>query len=300
MSRDAVKTYELNLGKHIACADVTRLCPFTSCDVLIGGPPCQGFSTLGKRDSDDPRNLLSYEMVRWARHTGAKVVVVENVSAFLNSAHHRRMTAGFRRLGYSVRSFVLNAADFGVPQNRVRSFVIASRLGVPSVQPTHTAPHITVRQALKGLRIGISSSITRHAPRQLTPAALARVSIIPAGGDKRDVMRLAPHLAAKSWLSTKSEVTDVWGRMEWDAPANTLRTNFINPSKGRYLHPVENRTVTIREAARIHSVRDSWQFHGADTSVARQIGNGVPPLLARAVAEAVLQLFSATKRRACD
>ena len=117
---------------------------------------------------------------------------------------------------------------------------------------------------------------------------MARMRVIPPGGDKRDVMRAAPELAPPSWWKIRGEATDVWGRMLWDEPCNTLRTALLNASKGRYIHPEQDRVITLREAARLHSVRDDWRFAGTPYQVARQIGNGVPPALGRVVARAVM------------
>lgn len=100
-------------------------------------------------------------------------------------------------------------------------------------------------------------------------------------------MRSAPSLAPSSWWRVRCQATDVWGRMLWDEPANTLRTALQNPSKGRYIHPERHRVISLREAARLHSVPDSWTFVGTHYQVARQIGNGVPWQLGRAVARAV-------------
>jgi DNA (cytosine-5)-methyltransferase 1 len=105
------------------------------------------------------------------------------------------------------------------------------------------------------------------------------------------VLRLAPHLAPKSWWKIGGQATDVWGRMLWDEPSNTLRTALLNASKGRYIHPEQHRVITLREAARLQSVPDCWIFEGTPYQIARQIGNGVPPLLGRAVAKAILALI---------
>lgn len=121
--------------------------------------------------------------------------------------------------------------------------------------------------------------------------ALARFKHIPPRGDKRDVIRRAPHLCPPSWLRMGVQATDVWGRMNPDALANTLRCAFQNASKGRYVHPTEHRVLTLREGARIQGVPDAWQFHGDRSSIARQIGNGVPLPLGRAVATSIAKLF---------
>ena len=287
--RAAAATYAANIGRHVRVADVRRVAPYGRCDVLIAGPPCQGFSTLGRRDSLDPRNLLSLAVLPWVRHTRPAVVVIENVAPFLASRVWKRLARGLERLHYDVSTVVLNAVEFGVPQLRTRSFTFASRRGRPVLAPMRRAAR-TVREAWEGLPARPDGRNNHFAPTP-TPLGLARIKCIPRGGDKRDIMRRAPHLAPPSWWRTYRQATDVWGRMEWDAPSNTLRTCLYNPSKGRYVHPEQHRVISLREAARLQTVPDSFRFIGLHTQIARQIGNGVPPALGRAVARAVRDLL---------
>ena len=286
LDKTAVKTYARNLGEHIVCADVRQVEMPSQCDVLIGGPPCQGFSTLGKRSVDDPRNRLSLEMVRWAEALGPEVVVIENVEAFLRAPVWKELRAAFADLGYTVSAHVLSAYDMGAPQLRVRSFTVASKVGTPTIRRIVSGPVRTVQEAWEGLPAEPDGFNHHYAP---TPSALAlaRMKVIPEGGDKRDVLRAAPELAPPSWKKVMCEVTDVWGRLRWDRPSNTLRTALQNASKGRYIHPEQNRVISLREAARLHSIPDSWVFEGLPTQIARQIGNSVPPALGRAVARAI-------------
>jgi DNA (cytosine-5)-methyltransferase 1 len=286
----AAQTYRENLGDHVQVADISKVEPSGNCDVLIGGPPCQGFSTLGRRDGDDPRNRLSMQMAVWAETLCPKVVVIENVPTFLTSNHWASLKKQFERLGYAVTATILNSADFGVPQVRKRCFVVASKIGQPVFGDPTRSQSLTVREAWDGLPQKPDGN-NGHFAINPSSMALARMKVIPPGGDKRDVLRNAPDLAPKSWWKIGGQATDVWGRMHWDAPCNTLRTALLNPSKGRYIHPTQNRVITLREAARLHSIPDTWQFIGTPYQVARQIGNGVPPLLGRAVAKAILRLM---------
>lgn len=286
----AAQTYRQNLGDHVEVADLCSLEPQGLCDVLIGGPPCQGFSTLGRRDKNDPRNRLTMQMAIWAETLKPKVVVVENVPTFLTSTHWMKLKTRFEQLGYEVTSMLLCASDFGVPQVRRRCFAIASKIGLPAIPIPRRRRLISVREAWEGLPHQ-PNGVNGHIARIPTPVALARMKAIPPGGDKRDVLRLAPHLAPKSWWKIGSQATDVWGRMLWDEPCNTLRTALLNASKGRYIHPEQHRVITLREAARLHSIPDSWSFAGTPYQIARQIGNGVPPLLGRTVARAVRSLL---------
>jgi len=285
IDRYAAQTYRVNLGDHIECMDVNRLRPEGTCDVLVGGPPCQGFSTLGRMDPNDPRNKLGLQMIEWAKVLRPSVVVIENVAAFLDSGTWKCIARDFERLGFGVHKLVLNAADFGVPQLRFRSFTIASKIGSIDISPKLTSPR-TVGEAWEGLSAR-PDGLNFHCAPKPSALALARMRVIPEGGDKRDVMKNAPKLAAPSWWRTTGVVTDVWGRMSWNRPSNTLRTCLNNPSKGRYIHPSQNRVISLREAARLHSIPDGWTFCGKPVHIARQIGNSVPPGLGRAIARAV-------------
>lgn len=245
---------------------------------------------MGTRDKSDPRNALSLKVAAWAAALAPDVVVVENVPTFLDSRYWVRFKATLERLGYQTASIVLNAADYGLPQIRRRCFAFASRIGLPEIDWPRPQELRTVRDAWEGLPPQ-PTGLNAHVAPKPSALALARMEVIPPGGDKRDVLRIAPHLAPDSWWKIRSEATDVWGRMHWDKPANTLRTALLNASKGRYIHPEQNRVMTLREAARLQSIPDHWQFMGTPYQVARQIGNGVPLVLGRLVARAVKALF---------
>jgi Site-specific DNA methylase len=282
----AAETYASQVDEHIEVADVRASRPKGRCDVLIAGPPCQGFSTLGHMAEDDPRNTLSLEVVRWARKARPRIVVVENVAAFAGSKHHTELLRAFEAAGYVTKTSILDALAFGVAQRRARSFTFASIGRLPEVLTLKSAA-VTVEDAIGDLPAKANGENYHYAPIP-GPLALARMCLIPEGGDKRDVMRLDPGLVPRSWRAMGVEVTDAWGRLRWDQPSNTLRTGFNNASKGRYIHPGENRVISLREAARLHSIPDWYQFAGWPGDVARQIGNSVPYLLGRAIARAVM------------
>jgi DNA (cytosine-5)-methyltransferase 1 len=286
----AASTYARNVSNDVEVADIRKIAPKGRCDVLIAGPPCQGFSTLGRRNPNDPRNSLSWEVVRWSRKLRPKVVVIENVAAFLESPNWHQIVKAFNRDGYHVSSFVLNAIDYGCAQMRERSFTFAHSTDAEIVTPRRRPGCLTVAEAWEGLRRRPDGRNHHYSPRP-SAIALARMQVIPAGGDKRDVMKRCPRLAPPSWWQVSCEVTDAWGRMRWSEPANTLRTCFQNASKGRYIHPTQNRVISLREAARLHSIDDNWKFVGLPTQIARQIGNSVPPCLGRAVARAVKKVL---------
>ena len=286
----AADSYRSNLGDVLISEDILDASPIDSCDVLIAGPPCQGFSTLGKRDPGDVRNSLSLELLRWVDTADPQVIVVENVAPFLTSPACGALAQELGLRGYSIRADVLNAEDFGVPQRRERAFVVATRASRVFDARRIAGGHRNLIEAWKGLAVEPDGKNLHQAPVP-TELALSRMQTLPYGGDKRDILRLAPELAAPSWFQYPSAVTDVWGRMRWEEPSNTLRTCFQNPSKGRYIHPEQDRVITIREGARLQTIPDAWSFVGARTRIVRQIGNAVPPLLGRSIARGVRKLL---------
>jgi DNA (cytosine-5)-methyltransferase 1 len=290
LDTNAVASYNRNLKKKVAAArDVKAVQKDIRCDVIVAGPPCQGFSTLGKRDKKDARNKLSLLLLGWAKSTLANVVVVENVPQFLNSQYHTLLVKDFHKMGYESVSWLLNASDYGTPQHRKRSFTIFSRIGLPH-EPKPVGKKIIVEEAFDGLG-KVSDNQGMHAAAPLSDLALERIRLVPPNGSKIDLMKIAPHLCPESWFKMGNQAVDVWGRMNLKAPANTIRCCFSNPSKGRYIHPTEDRVITLREGARLQGIPDNWDMVGSRTSVARQIGNGVPIPLAEAVAKAVAKLF---------
>lgn len=285
----AVATYNLNIEPVSEVWDVTNVKPGLEYEVLVAGPPCQGFSTLGRRDPKDARNALSLSVYEWAKAHRPKIVVVENVPQFLNSEYWDKLTNLFSTDGYEYVSWILNAADYGVAQNRNRSFTIYSKVGLPK-KPTPLNTKITVKDVFSGLN-EIANGENFHISPVPTPIGLARMKLIPPCGDKRDIMRSAPELCPPSWMKMGNQAVDVWGRMAWDKPANTIRCSFQSASKGRYIHPTQDRVISLREGARIQGIPDSWSFCGDRSSIARQIGNGVPVPLANAIADEIMNIL---------
>ena len=284
----AVESYRRNVGPEIVRGSVQDHAPSGQADVVIAGPPCQGFSTLGRRDPTDERNALCLEVARWAGLAEAKVVVVENVPPFLASPRWEAMAASLRQAGMTIETWELDAADFGVPQRRRRSFTVASRVGqIGAPPPSEPGGH--AGKVFEGLDEAVAARDPMHRWPVPSVLAAARIALVPEGGDKRDILRAAPHLCPPSWERVGGNATDVYGRMDPRAPANTIRCTFQNPSKGRYLHPTENRVISLREGARLQGIPDSWTLAGGHYPVSRQIGNGVPVPLAEAVAKRIRQ-----------
>lgn len=293
--RAAVETYRCNFGNHIWDGDISEIDRFPECDVVVGGPPCQGFSQLGTRDPHDPRNALWREYMRVVEQVRPAVFVMENVPQILGSAQFPDIVAAARRLGYThVAHGVLDASRYGVPQRRRRAFVLASRLGPIELPPPGSVVR-TVRDAIGDLPME-PTGCDLHIGRNPTPLSVERYKHVPSGGNHYD---LPDHLKPECWRKKKSGTTDVFGRMRWEAPSCTIRTEFYKPEKGRYLHPEAHRPITHREAARLQTFPDDFAFAGSKIEIARQIGNAVPVELARHVALHVAQHLKSYGHQPC-
>ena len=289
--------------------DVER---FPDADVIIGGPPCQGFSPLG-RDRDDASraelNELWQQYLRAVRQVKPAAFIIENVPEFQKSAQFMALLEAMEAdpvlKQYACVYGPLNAADYGAPQRRIRGILLAVR-GAEEVEwpppMTHGpkasggAPYVTVRDAIADLPAypaAVNPEIFEeaggfrqelHLKRNPRSTSLERYVAIPEGGNRFDLARNRPDLLPRCWAQKPTGTTDVMGRLWWERPSPTIRTEFFKPEKGRYLHPEAHRPITHREAARLQGFPDSFIFEGSKIEIARQIGNAVPPALARAIA----------------
>jgi DNA (cytosine-5)-methyltransferase 1 len=311
LDTDAAATYALNIDEQISTTDIAAVTTVPEARIVIGGPPCQGFSQLGTRDPQDPRNRLWREYVRIIDAAAADVFVMENVPQLLRSPQFHLFRSEATARGFELVEGVLNAADYGVPQTRRRAIVIGSRVGAPHYPAkTHgpdsrdKRPYVDVRSAFasptplpenpdgKNLHVG------RPGIRE---SSIERYRAVPPSGGNRFQMQAAldasgrPDLVPACWRNKQSGTTDVFGRMWWDRPGPTIRTEFFKPEKGRYLHPEAHRPITLREGARLQSFPDDFEFPESQSmiSVARQIGNAVPPSLAAAIARSVREHLDA-------
>jgi DNA (cytosine-5)-methyltransferase 1 len=262
-------------------------------DVLVGGPPCQGFSPLG-RMSDwsraDPRNRLWRFYAKIIDVVRPMVFLIENVPELLKSEEFAVLKRRANALGYELAYDVLNAVHYGVPQVRRRAIIIGSRCGMPTLPPA-IVERLSVRDAISDLPL-IPRGIPKwHVPRKPTGMSLERYRCVPEGGNRFDLMAKRPDITPRCWLEKLTGSTDVFGRMWWDKPAPTIRTEFFKPEKGRYLHPVAHRPITIREAARLQTFPDDFAFAGSNVQAAKQIGNAVPVKLARCLAEHIMKML---------
>lgn len=277
-------------------------------DLIMGGPPCQGFSQKGKRMSiNDPRNFLFQQFVRFVESFKPKYFVLENVPNIITTSNgyfKDQIIMSFSKLGYTVNCGVLSASEFGIPQDRHRAVFIGV-LGENGIDlPKSPNKRVTIEEAIydlpfigsgegeeiskydkkatseyqKLLRNG-EKTLYNHVATKHSDLALERLSLIPKGAG-REVLP-AEH-------RTKSIYSGTWCRLLEDGIAPTITTRFDTPSSGRFTHPILNRCLTVREAARIQSFPDSFRFYGNKTSQMKQVGNAVPPLLAYAIAQQIV------------
>lgn len=296
----AAATYRANFGLHVANTPIEDVARFPKADVLIGGPPCQGFSALNRNGVGFERRALWREYLRALKAIDPSWFVMENVPQLLTSPEFAAFTRSVASR-YMVSAAVLNAADFGVPQTRRRAIVVGSRVGLaPLPTPTRGegsasgAPWSTVRQALEGLPVRPDGG-RWHRSRNPTDVSLRRYAAVPHDGGNRFQMQAKldaaglGDLVPRCWRQKTTGTTDVFGRMWWDRPAPTIRTEFYKPEKGRYLHPEADRPITVREAARLMDFPDDFELpeNQALTHIGRQVGNAVPVGLARAIADVI-------------
>ena len=314
----AGRTHELNFSGPVVVDNIEewmkRRPSIPAADVVIGGPPCQGFSLLNKKRTGDERRALWEPYLEVVKKSGARMFVMENVPQLFRSEEFNAIRAKAQRMGFDLKAGILNAADYGAPQTRRRTIIIGWRTADTNEpdfppKPTHAESRRnvdlprwrTVRDAISdlgnpiGTEIGDGAPLDLHFGRTPTAKSVARYKAVPPGGNRFDLQRNARDITPQCWIRKTSGGTDLFGRLWWDRPSVTIRTEFFKPEKGRYLHPVKHRPITHREAARLMGFPDDFRFAGTKIEVAKQIGNAVPPALAGAIARLVRATLS--KRR---
>ena len=294
-----------------------------SLDCLVGGPPCQGFSVYNhQRGIDDPRTTLPREYMRLVRGLKPKWIVMENVTG-MTSVDNGLAVEGFVRAmdreGYKVETRILKAEQFGIPQERRRLFFVGNRIGVPIPWPEAThgvgkKPYTTIWDAIgdlpairngddsqplryrspaqntyqRDLRRG-SREVQNHGAPRLSALNLERMKHVRQGGSWRDIpFDLLPEGMKRA---KRSDHTKRYGRMKPNGLACTILTK-CDVHWGAYIHPYQDRAISVREAARLQSFPDRFVFQGSRTDQYVQVGNAVPPMLGRRVAESILSAIS--------
>lgn len=276
-------------------------------DVLIGGPSCQGVSPAGLRNPGDKRNQMLLAFARLVKELKPLWFVLENVPG-LTHANNRELLAGIFKLfeesgEYKVAGDVLLAADYGVPQLRYRLFIIGTRSGNPIRFPvpkcTNENSYPTVRDAIGDLNgidpleydegespAGEVNGFKNHWCRRIGELERKRIAGVRQGRDWRDIpVALLPD---RYFMTRSSDQKGSYGRLLWDWPAYTVTNLSLNVSAGAFTHPDHDRCLSVRELARVQSFDDNYKFYGSVEAQYRQVGNAVPPKLARAVAEGIL------------
>jgi DNA (cytosine-5)-methyltransferase 1 len=301
----ALRSYRRNFQEpcfqeDVARIDATRLAALglpDEIDLVAGGPPCQGFSIQRIGPHADDRNDLVMAFARVVLASRAKAFMMENVRGLVGArgrATLSRFLALMAASGYEADWRVLDAADFGVAQSRKRVFVLGRRRdlsGYLAFPRPLGGPPKTVAQALEGLPsppedLSAFPGDPLHRRTRLSPLNQRRIELVPPGGGFEDLpseMRVNCHKAGAERIGHRA----VYGRLHPDRPAGTITARFDSFTRGRFGHPVDPRNLTLREGARLQGFPDSHTFLGTQEEVAAQIGNAIPPLLAKAVAEAV-------------
>lgn len=302
----ATETYKLNHPSvHVWTTDITELPTSVvleelniqpgELDLLAGCPSCQGFSTIrthnGKHKIDDPRNNLIFEFFRFIEELEPKAIMMENVPNLQREESFEEFKSRVKGLGYSYKYEVLNAADYGVPQRRKRLVFVAARhraIDLAEASKIKT----TVRDVIGNMSRPENSDDPLHNyPQNRTDRINKMISLIPTdGGSRSDLpeeFRLPCHRKNPTYFR------DVYGRMKWDEVSPTITGGCVSPSKGRFLHPEQNRAITLREAAILQSFPPNYRFSlgRGICGVATMIGNALPPRFIREHAESIKNTF---------
>lgn len=319
----ATKTYRENLGEIVLNRDIREvsgeeLLKFANIKkdeifLLAGCPPCQGFSSMGLRLESDERNQLAFEFVRLIKETNPAFIIMENVPGMSRGIGKEIFKKVIDELSdkYELHYEILDSADYGVPQHRKRLVMHGINIDIKNKyfpddfildkpKQTHSDFEnasiknlkewltVDVIKDLPEIEVGQSNdTVKNHRCRNLSELNIERIKNTPINGGSRsdwpDRLKLKCH-------SGKVGYGDVYGRMDYNSQAPTITAGCLSYSKGRFGHPTQNRPISAREAARLQTFPDEYEFFGSLDSIGRQIGNAVPPNLAKASGMYFLEL----------
>lgn len=290
--------------------DIDKIIDNKKVDVLVGGPPCQGFSLAGKRDSKDSRNKLVLEYVKIVKDLKPKFFVLENVIGLLSMKDEagnlviENLEKEFKKIGYKISYKALYAHNYGVPQKRRRVFIVGNNLNInfefpKPINDGDKVKFITVGDAISDLPFldndfgeentkhknkpkskyqefmrSKTDKLLNHTKSQHSDQTIKVINLVPEGGNWKDLP--SEYQNIRSYSNT-------WKRLDSKLPSVTIDTGHRH-----HFHYKANRVPTVRESARIQSFPDHFEFKGTRTSQFKQVGNAVPPLLAKAIADKIL------------
>jgi DNA (cytosine-5)-methyltransferase 1 len=306
----AVETYKANHSEVLVCHDDIRNVSAGSLrkrlklkvgelDLLAGCPPCQGFSALrtrnGAKQKRDKRNRLITNMLRFARAFRPKTIMMENVPGLAVHWSFKDLCRGLRKLGYLIEWDIKDARHYGVPQRRRRLIMVAGRkFDVPLAKESKATK--TVRKAIGDLKKpGRSRDKLQNLAENRSAKVLRMIRAVPKDGGSRGDLPKSRQLACHK---RTDGFNDIYGRMAWDQPAPTITGGCFNPSKGRFLHPEQNRAITLREAAILQSFPRRYRFPAdkSKESIALMIGNALPPTFIRRHAATIARALTNAQR----
>ena len=304
----STSTYEMNHRRtYVVKKDIRSINPSTlmqkvnltagELDLMAGCPPCQGFSTLrtlnGGREIEESMNDLVYEFVRFVHAFKPKTLMMENVPALLNDSRLEEIGRELTGLGYNWEARLFNAERYGVAQRRQRMILFGSREDCPTFARA-VRRRRTVAEAIRKLPPpGISNDPLHNYSVRRAKHVMSLIRRIPKNGGSRTDLPDTDQLECHQRLDG---FRDVYGRMAWKEPAPTITSGCINPSKGRYLHPEDDRAITLREAALLQGFPKSYMFDMSRGRypTARMIGNAFPPKFAEHHARAIHRYLEET------
>lgn len=267
--------------------------------LLAGGPPCQGFSVLRHGSDDDPRNQLVLRYGQLINELYPYYFVMENVSGLKGKGKSilDQLVETVQNIGYTVHIQLLDAQELGVPQRRKRYIIIGERndLGSHYKYPESCTKRKTVRDAISFLPSPPEDGSDHreyplHRRDKLSAINLKRLKALKPGQASDDLpVELRPKCHKNGGLSVGYPST--YGRMEWDVPAPTITARFDSFTRGKFAHPEEDRTISLREGALLQTFPMDYIFTGNKVDVARQIGNAVPPVMAERIGESIIECF---------
>lgn len=271
--------------------DIASLLNGRPLHLLAACPPCQGFSSIRRKNKrgavNDPRNMLIHEFYRFAQELRPVTILLENVPALAEYDAFKEVVENLKQLGYLIDYRVVDVARYGVPQRRKRLVLLGSLLGDVRVK-AGSDEIVTVRDAIQHLDSPFSSRdpIHRIFPSH-TERVQRRIELTPRDGGSRS--DLPDEYTLECHKKTGIGFNDVYGRLRWDSVSSTITGGCLNPSKGRFLHPEENRTITAREAALLQTFPPTYKFptNISQGALALMIGNALPPEFCRQQAQSV-------------